>query len=407
MMKYKYPAALLLASFLLGMGTYRTFFTESNTSSIQTTEKQILYWVAPMDAAFRRDKPGKSPMGMDLVPVYADNGDTSPDKTIIKINPSVEQNLGIRTAVVRKGVLNKEIQTVGYVAVDENRIQHIHTYVEGWIQQLNVKAFGDSVKKGDVLMELFAPKLINAQEEYLLALKSDRSSLVSASHAKLLTMGMSEEEIQKIKTSNEISQLVKVIAEEDGVVTRLSIREGMFVKPDKLIMELSDLSQAWVVAEVFEKQAAWVSAGQRVEATFPYLPGVIYRGKLDYVYPELNPKTHTLKVRISFPNTEGSLRPNMYSNVKIFSDEEHDTLIIPTEALIRGDGHNRIVLSLGKGRFQSRKIVIGAESGNHIAVLSGLKEGDVVVASAQFLLDSESNIQAGLNRLENEEEGSE
>jgi Cu(I)/Ag(I) efflux system membrane fusion protein len=407
MVKYKYlAAALLLTSFLLGMGTHRFFFSENNPSTTQATEKQILYWVAPMDAAFRRDKPGKSPMGMDLVPVYADNEEASPDKTIIKITSSVEQNLGIRTAIVRKGILKKEIKTVGYAAVDENYIQHIHTYIEGWIQKLNIKSFGDSAKKGDVLLELFAPKLVNAQEEYLLSIKSNHPSLIAASRAKLLTLGMSEEGILEIKKNNTVSNLVKVLAKEDGVVTRLNIREGMFVKPDQLIMELSDLSQMWVVAEIFETQAAWVTAGQDVEASFPYLPGRVYKGKIDYVYPELNPKTHTLKVRISFPNFEGSLKPNMYSKVKIFSGDDKESLIIPRESLIHGDGHDRVILSLGKGRFQPQKIVTGIESGDQIAILSGLAENDVVVTSAQFLLDSESNIQAGLNRLDNTEEGS-
>ncbi len=404
MKKYLIGAGIVAVLFLSGMLTQYYWFSANTASSHGSSDKngaskKPLYWVAPMDPTYRRDKPGKSPMGMDLVPVYeeANNGDA------VKISPAVEHNLGVRTSTVKRQPLSRQVNTVGYVMVDENRIEHVHTYTDGWVKKLLVKTTGEHVHKGQLLLELYSPTLVNAQEEYLLALKSNNKALVNASHKKLLALGVAESQIQELKNTKKSMQLVKVYAGQSGIVSALKIREGMYVKPDKDLLTLEDLSHIWVIGEVFERQSGWVKEGQQAEASLPYLPGKKWTGKVDYVYPRLDPTTHTLKVRLRFENLEEVLKPNMYADISIFALPEKDVLAIPREAIIYTGEGARVIVSLGHGRYKAKPVELGIESGSQIAVLSGLKEGEKVVVSAQFLIDSESSLKASFGRMKSED----
>ncbi len=360
-------------------------------------QKTIRYWVAPMNPHYRRDKPGKSPMGMDLVPVYAD--DQNSDDSVIKISPSVVNNLGVKTTPVKKMDLSRIISTVGYVTADENMIEHIHAYTDGWVKVLNVKTTGEPVKKGQLLLELYSPTLNNAQDEFVLALKSRRKSLINAGEKKLLTLGMAKSEINKLRQTKRAIDRVKIYATEDGIVSKLNIRTGKYIKPTTDLMTIKDLSHIWMIAEVFERQASWVKEGQTAIATLTYLPGKTWQGRLDYVYPELDPTTHTLRVRLTFPNPDLTLKPKMYANIKILSDTKKNALAIPRAALIRFAEGDRVILALGEGRFKTQAVKVGIESGDYFQILSGLNQHDVVVTSAQFLIDSESSLKAGLDRI--------
>jgi len=361
-------------------------------------EREILYWVAPMDPNYRRDVPGKSPMGMDLVPVYADEVDTRPG--VVRIDPTLVNNLGVRTAVAERGTLPRRIETVGYIGYDEDTLQHVHTRVDGWIEKLVTKASGDPVEKGQLLFELYSPTLVNAQQEYLAALRSGNGTLLNASRERLTALGVGDDEIARLKKQQQVSRLVRVHAETDGVIAHLGVREGIYVTPATEVMSVARLDKVWVIAEVFERQAAWVEPGQRASVELDYLPGRELEGVVDYVYPELDPRTRTLRVRIRFDNESETLRPNMFSRVVIEGSPVDNIVHVPREAVIRGGAVSRVVVDLGGGRFRAQPVRIGIESGDRIAIRSGLDAGARVVTSAQFLIDSESNIGTALERME-------
>jgi len=357
-------------------------------------EKRILYWVAPMDPAYRRDEPGKSPMGMDLVPVYDEGGGTS-----VKISPAVENNMGVRTSPVVRDKLWRRIDTVGYVDFDENKISHIHLRTKGWIEKLVVKSEGERVKKDQLLFEVYSPELVNAQEEYVQAMRSNRKGLVSASRERLKAMGISDKQITLLTKTRRVKQFVQVYASQDGVVGKLNIREGMFVLPQQEVMSLADLSSVWLLAEVFESQADWVKEGQSADVKLSYLPGREWQGKVEYIYPSLNPKTRTLKVRLRFDNPDELLKPNMFADITIYGGARKNIPVIPREALIRTGKEERVILAMGKGRYQAREVKAGIESGDWVEIIEGLAEGDTVVTSGQFLIDSEASLKASLARM--------
>lgn len=362
-------------------------------------EKEVLYWVAPMDQNYRRDKPGKSPMGMDLIPVFKDEGESG---GVISIDPGVVQNLGVRTAVAERSRLWRGIDTVGYVDYDESKVSHIHLRTEGWIEKLTVQSEGERVKKGEFLFELYSPKLVNAQEELVTAMSSGNKGLISASKVRLSALGVSNSQIRQLQKDGKIQQSISIYAPQDGVVSTLPVREGMFVKPSMNVMSLGDLSSIWILAEVFERQSAWVKVGQPAEVSLSYQPGQIWQGKVEYIYPDLDPKTRTLKVRLRFDNPDEILKPNMYANIKIFGGPREDTIVIPVEALIRTGREERVVIALGEGRFEARSVTAGIESGDYVEILQGIEVGEQVVTSGQFLIDSEASMRASLTRMSGE-----
>ncbi len=358
-------------------------------------EKKILYWVAPMDPAYRREGPGKSPMGMDLVPVYDEGGGTS-----VKISPAVENNMGVRTAVVVRDKFWRKINTVGYVDFDERKISHIHVRSHGWIEKMVVDSEGERVVKGQLLFEFFSPELVNAQDDYLQAILNGGQFLKTASHDRLLALGISRQQIRQITKTRKSEQFIRVYAPQDGIISKLAAREGMYITPSKEVMSLADLSSIWILAEVFESQSSWVKEKQPADVRLSYLPGREWEGTVEYIYPSLNEQTRTLKVRLVFPNPDEVLKPNMFANVSIYGGPKNDVLIIPSEALIRTGGDARVILAEGKGRFKPRKVVVGIESGDFIEIQQGLMEGDRVVTSGQFLIDSEASLKASLQRMQ-------
>ena len=357
-------------------------------------ERKILYYRHPHNPTITSDKPMKDEMGMDYVAIYDDGGGVS-----VKISPAVENNMGVRTARAEKDKLWRRVETVGYVDVDENKISHIHLRTQGWIDKLLVKSDGERVKKGQLLFEVYSPDLVNAQEEYLQALGTGNRRLIIASKERLIALGVSERQINELKSKRKVKQYVQVYAPQDGIVDKLNVREGMFVMPQAEIMSLADLSTVWILAEVFERQVEWIREGQPAEVKLSYLPGHKWEGKVEYVYPSLNPKTRTLKVRLRFENHGESLKPNMFANVTIYAGPTDETIIIPREALIRTGSDERVILSVGKGRYQPRKVVAGIESGDFVEIKGGLSEGEMVVTSGQFLIDSEASLKASLKRM--------
>ena len=272
---------LLIATATLAHYSALWRMKETTGSDDVAAEKKPLYWVAPMDPNYKRDNPGKSPMGMDLIPVYEDAGGDQEIGTVT-ISPDVVNNLGVRTAPVTRGRLDLTISTVGYVQYDEDRLVHIHPRVEGWIEKLHVKAAGDPVIQGEPLYALYSPTLVNAQEELLLALKRNNPTLITAAMERLSALQVPHSEINRLKKSGKVSQTITITAPQSGVLDNLNTREGMFVKPGMEMMAIGQLEHIWVIGEIFERQAASVQVGDAVRMRLDYLPGREWKGNVDY-----------------------------------------------------------------------------------------------------------------------------
>ncbi|MGI0119534.1 efflux RND transporter periplasmic adaptor subunit [Zooshikella sp. RANM57] len=395
----------IILGILLSLSGYKIIGLKTSASTkqeknVQNDEKKPLYWVAPMDPNYRRDKPGKSPMGMDLIPVYEkDNSNQDEGPGTIKIAPNVVNNLGVRTAKVTKQSLTTTINTVGYIQYDQDRLIHIHPRVEGWIETLYVKAQGNTVHKGEPLYAIYSPALVNAQEEFLLALQRNNQQLINAAIDRLKALQIPTPTIETLRKTRQVQQTVIFFAPQSGVVDNLNIREGFFVKPGMTLMAIGSLAEVWVEAEVFERQAALVKQGMPVSMTLDYLPGKTWQGKVDYIYPTLDTKTRTVKVRLRFANPNKALKPNMFAQVVIDADSAAQQLLVPREAVIRTGRQDRIVLALGDGQFKSIAITMGKVNEHYAEVINGLTEGDTIVTSAQFLLDSESSKNSDFQRM--------
>ncbi|MDI3326194.1 efflux RND transporter periplasmic adaptor subunit [Pontibacterium granulatum] len=367
---------------------------------VAAKSNEPLYWVAPMDPNYRRDKPGKSPMGMDLIPVYEESGsDTDAGPGTIKVSAEVVNNLGVRTAQSALSKMHFEVRTVGYVDYNQDKIVHVHPRVDGWIEKVYIKAEGEPVEQGQPLYDLYSPALVNAQEEYLFALARGNKKLIKAAESRLLALQVPQQTIRKLRKTRQASQTVTFYAPQSGVVDNFRIREGFFVKPGNTLMSIGALDEVWVEAEVFERQANMIRAGLPVSIQLDYLPGKAREGVVDYVYPVLDPVTRTLKVRMRFSNHDLQLKPNMFAKVVIHKHDEEESLTVPQEAVIRGAKTNRLVLALGDGRYKSIEVKIGRSDGSRIEILEGLSAGEEVVTSAQFLLDSESSKTSDFKRM--------
>jgi len=401
----KYIKPMIFGMFIGGIITFSTYNLLTPTGSTKGTsaaikEKKPLYWVAPMDANYRKDKPGKSPMGMDLVPVY-DDGGKGPDEGpgTIYITPNVINNLGVRTVAAQYKALHSQINTVGFVTYDEDKLVHIHPRVQGWIEKLYVNAIGDPVTENQPLYDIYSPELVNAQEEFLIALSSKNQRLLIAAQNRLKSLKFPLVSISKLKRDKQVQQFVTFYAPQGGVVKQLDIREGFYVKPETMMLSIADLSQVWVKADIFEREVAQVSMGDKVTMSLDYLPNKSWEGTIEHVHPMINPKTRTGIVRLRFINEKGELKPNMFAQISIDTSANEQVLLIPKEALIRTGNQDRVVLALGEGSFKSVEVSVGRYDSESVEIIKGLREGEQVVSSAQFLLDSESSKSSDFKRM--------
>ncbi|MDK9772532.1 efflux RND transporter periplasmic adaptor subunit [Vibrio sp. B181a] len=405
MKTFKIATIALIVGGALGFGANHFLTGSAHDMSAMggesaTSSNDPLYWVAPMDPNYKRDKPGKSPMGMDLIPVYAEDlsGEKSAPGTIT-IDPSVENNLGVKTAKVTLEKLSPRIETVGYIAFDESHLWQTNVRVAGWVEKLYINAVGEKVKKGDVLFTLYSPELVKAQEELLNAYRTGRNGLVKGATERLVTLGVDRGQIKSITRRGKASQTIEIKAPADGVIASLNVREGGYLSPAQAVISAGPLDNVWVDAEVFERQAHWMKAGSQATMTLDAIPGNEWQGVVDYVYPILDPTTRTLRVRLKFPNPNGELKPNMFANIALQPVTDDAVLTIPKSSVIRSGGMTRVVLAEGDGKYRSARIEVGREAGEQIEVLQGLKQDDKIVTSAHFMLDSESSQSADLSRI--------
>jgi Cu(I)/Ag(I) efflux system membrane fusion protein/cobalt-zinc-cadmium efflux system membrane fusion protein len=373
--------------------------------------KEILYYRAPMDPTYISPKPGKSPMGMDLVPVYA--GEETFGATV-KINPSTVQNIGVRTAYVVQRDLNQDIRTIGRIDYDEAKTTHVHTKFTGWVEQTYVNTTGQKVKKGDTLLEIYSPQLVTAQEEYvdlylrlLEAKKENRTSaidnlksMLSSTRKRLENFDISRDQIDRLEKDQTIRKTLKIRSPFSGIVEKKHVQDGMEVKPGMNLYSISNISSVWVYADIYEYEVPWIKEGQDAKMTLSYIPGKEFSGKVEYVYPYLDSRTRTLKVRLSFPNEDNMLKPGMYANMNISSVPIKDAIAVPVEAVMYSGARNLVFIALDEGEFVPRDVIVGIESGDGFyEIKEGLEAGETVVTSAQFLLDSESKLQESISKM--------
>jgi Cu(I)/Ag(I) efflux system membrane fusion protein/cobalt-zinc-cadmium efflux system membrane fusion protein len=369
-------------------------------------ERRVLYWRAPMDPNYVSDKPGKSPMGMDLVPVYAD-ADESASAHAIRIDPVTIQNMGIRTGVIQRGPLVKVIRTVGRVDYNEQAVTYINTKFRGWIERLYVDQTGQHVARGQELFDVYSPDLYAAQEEFLAATRNlpllegstfppaieEATRLVDAAVTKLKYMDVSDEQIGRIRERKQVEKTLTIHSPAEGIVTEKLALDGMYVMPGMRLYTVADLSRIWVYVDIYEYQLPWVYAGQPARMTLPYVTGREFTGKVIYVYPYLEPRTRVIKVRLEFENPDLELKPGMYANVRLDSELSREATLVPREAYIDSGERKVAFVDRGDGKFQPREILTGVEAEDGmVEVLYGLEEGEVVVTSGQFLIDAESKL---------------
>ncbi len=371
--------------------------------------KKIRYWQSPMDPTYIRDEPGKSPMGMDLIPVYEGDGEKLEPGTV-KIDPVTEQNIGVRTQVVKKRRLTRTIRTVGRVDYDEKLVHHVNTKIEGWVEKLYVDFTGEKVKKGDYLLEIYSPQLVATQEEYLLA-KSYQSkidegdgnlggdSIVELAKRRLELWDVPAHQIRELDQTGKIKRTIHVHAPADGIVVEKTVQEGMFVKPGINLYTIANLKNVWVYADVYEYEMSWVKLGQEAEMTLSAYPGVIFKGKVSFINPFMEPKTRSVKVRLEFDNTDGRLKPDMFANVRLKSVMAHFAVAVPTEAVLLTGERSLVIVARGNGKFTPKPVTLGIEAGGYYEILDGLSEGEKVVTSAHFLIDSESRLKEAIEKM--------
>jgi membrane fusion protein, copper/silver efflux system len=364
------------------------------------TGKKILYYHDPMVPGNKFDKPAKSPfMDMMLVPVYADSDG---DGSQITISPRIQQNLGVRTALVTEGLLAPQVSAVGSIAFNERDQAIVQTRATGFVERLLVRATLDRVAKGQPLAQLYVPDWVAAQEEFLSVRRmqgTDLHALVAAARQRMWLSGMSEAQIALVENSGRVQPRFTLSAPIGGVVTELMAREGMTVMPGATLFRINGLATVWAEAEVPESQAALLRAGAAVQATSPAAPGVTFEGRVQALLPEVNPGTRTLKARLELANRNGQLVPGMFVQMQFFDQRGAKALQIPTEAVIQTGRRMVVMLAENDGRFRPVDVEIGIESGGQTEIKQGLKAGERVVVSSQFLIDSEASLKGVEARL--------
>jgi Cu(I)/Ag(I) efflux system membrane fusion protein len=410
-----FAAAVLIAIGATSYGLYRLGMHQGMKMSAPITmdspaangangssgaEKKVLYWHDPMVPAQQFDKPGKSPfMDMQLVPVYAD---AAGDEGTVKISPRVQQNLGIRTAEVTKGTLTSVVTAVGNVAYNERDVALLQARSNGFVERLYVRAPLDPVKQGQALAELYVPEWVAAQEEYLSVKRmqgSGMTELLGAARQRMRLVGMSEGQIRLVENSGTLHPRLTVTAPIGGVISELNVRDGMTVMAGAPLFRINGLATIWVNADVPENLAAQVRPGNAVEARTPSLPGIVFKGKVGAILPEVNPATRTLKARVELANPSGQLVPGMFATLSLSTAPRAEVLLVPTEAVIKTGTRSVVMAALGDGKFIPVDVETGAEANGQTEIRKGLEEGQKVVVSGQFLIDSEASLRGTSNRM--------
>jgi membrane fusion protein, copper/silver efflux system len=372
---------------------------QGSTPQAVQGERRVLYWHDPMVPSARFDKPGKSPfMDMDLVPVYADEQGGA----AVSVSPVVSQNLGIRLGTVERAVLQPKLPAVGSVAFDEARLAVVQARVEGYVARLHVKAPLARVRRGQPLADIVAPAWLEAQEEYLALLEAQSArgqAIRDAARQRLTVLGVPESTIREIETQRKTHASATLAAPIDGVLTELAVREGAAFMPGAALFRINGLETVWVYAQVPEAQVSMIPVGSSVTLQATAWPDTVFEGRVAALLPEVDAQTRTLPVRIIIQNPHFKLAPGMFVTLEFEGKAEQEQLVVPSEAIIMTGERNIVIVARQGGGFDVAEVTLGAETQGKTAILSGLEQGQAVVLSGQFLIDSEASLKSALSRL--------
>ncbi|MBU1101318.1 MAG: efflux RND transporter periplasmic adaptor subunit [Bacteroidetes bacterium] len=385
-----------------------------NKTTSASTEREILYWVAPMNLGEIYDQPGKSKMGMDLVPVYDDEVSGG---GIISIDPVVQQNMNVKIERVVKKSLSGIIRTNGLLLTDETKEFLISSKIGGWIETMYVNSTGQRVSKGEKLLDIYSPELLAAEEEFISALayqaKANQSAtstlmissdeLVSSAIKKLRLLDLSNDEIEKVRNSRMASRYLPINSPADGVVLMKKVLEGEKISPGTSLLHIADLSTLWVIADIYENELSKVKVGSQTRIMIDAYPSKVFNGYVDFIYPTIESSTRTGKARILISNRDYLLKPSMLAKVEIISDASLILPVVSNQSVIRSGEHNIVIVSLGEGKFKPVEIMLGQYADGYYQVTKGLAEGMNIVTSAQFLIDSESSLKSAISKFGSKE----
>ncbi len=377
-------------------------------------EKKILFYRNAMNPAITSPVAAKDSMGMDYIPVYAeDSGDDSEPVGTVRIDPVTVQNIGVRTKRAERRNLSHQIIAVGRVDYDEERLSRLHPKTEGWIEKLFVDKTGEFVTKDTILLGLYSPQLVSSQQEYLLALNNRKhledstfkdiregaDELLKSSRQRLELLDVPEHQIRELEKTRQLKKTLHIHSPFDGIVMKIGAREGQYVTPATELYMLADLSNIWVYVDIYENELPWVKMGDTAEMKVVAIPGEVFTGKVTYIYPYLESQTRTNRVRLEFNNSDLRLKPDMFANVTLMASRQVDAIVIPTEAIVRSGTDNQVFVVRGAGKFEPRTVILGVSSDGLTQILSGVKAGEEVVVSSQFLIDSESKLREATQKM--------
>jgi RND family efflux transporter MFP subunit len=398
-----------------GMDLVPKYAEDTSGSQSSSREKRVLYWYDPMHPQYKSDKPGKAPdCGMDLVPKYADEQPSSamaPGSVMIPADK--QQLIGVRTAAVKRETLVRDVRTTGQVTADETKIAHVHVKISGFIDRVFIDYIGQLVKKGQPLFTLYSPDLVSTQEEYLIAKRGEKTlgtspfaevaqgsqSLLRSTRERLKLWDVSDAQIEKLDETGEVSRTLTFYSPITGFVIDRKAFPQTSVTPDTELYTVSDFSTVWVNADIFEYEVPFVKVRQHAEMQLSYYPGKTWNGRVSFIYPTVDPTTRTVKVRLEFPNPGFDLKPQMFADVdlKVIYGNQ---IVVPQEAVLDSGKEQTVFIAHDGGYFEPRKITTGAKLDGKVVVLSGLKTGELVVSSGNFLVDSESRLKSATGSMQ-------
>ena len=410
---YRSPMDPTVTSAMPAKDTMGMDYIPVYTEQENRVEREVLFYRNPMNPEITSPIPAKGSMGMDYVPVYADRQLTVEPAGTVRIDPVVVQNMGVRTSAAERKSFARTVRALGRIDVNEERILRLHPKVEGWVEEIFIDKSGEMVAEDDILLGIYSPKLVATQEEYLLALAGQEAlteftipevrrgaeQLVESSRTRLEFFDVPDHQVHELEESRKVKKSLHIHSPAAGTVINVGVRRGQYVTPKTELYQITDLSDVWVYAQVYDYELPWIKVGDEVEMALASLPGEAFGGVLSYIYPYAEAKTRTTKVRVVFENTNFKLRPEMLADIKIHADVQHDVLVIPTEAVVRSSDETQVFVDRGEGKYEPRTVRLGVSSGNQVVVLSGLGQAEKVVTSAQFLIDSESKLNEAISKM--------
>ena len=358
---------------------------------------RILYYRNPMGLPDTSPKPKKDSMGMDYVPVYAEEGTDGDPPGTVRVSPGRLQTLGVRTeAAEMRSTAARTVRATGILEFDERHLATVTTKVSGWIEHLAVAATGDPVRRGQTLAEIYSPDLVASEEEYLVAARMG-GAVGAASIQRLSALDIPQAEIARLRRTSRASRSIAVVAPADGVVIDKPVQQGMRVDAGQALYRTADLSSVWLIAQVQEQHIGAIAPGQRAHARFVAFPGRVFDGVVEFIYPSLSAETRTARVRIVIPNSDGVLRAAMFADVEFDGPSGAGPMVsVPNSAVLDSGARQVVLIARGEGRFEPRQVHLGARGDEWVQVLDGIKPGELVVVGANFLIDAESNLRAAL-----------